>query len=120
MDNTYALKISEGDLVLDPKGRIERVSGETKLIQDIAVILKSAKGSYKFNTSFGTDLVGIVGAERNTSLITTRIRAALLTHPEIDTVDSITLSFNEDRHLTAAISCTLVSGAKIKSSGVIS
>jgi hypothetical protein len=120
MDSTYALKISDGDLVLDPKGRIGTVVGESKLIQDIAIILKSAKGSYKFNSSFGTDLVGIVGAERNSSLITTRIRAALLSHPEINTVNSISLSFNEDRRLTAAITCTLVSGREIKTNGVIS
>ena len=119
MAGTYTLKVSGGDLVLDSKGRLETVSGKEKIIQDIGMILKSVKGSYPFKTSFGTDLVGIHEAGRDTTLIKKMIRAALLEYCEIDTVDSIAISFDADRHLTIQVTCTLVSGAIINTTETI-
>jgi len=118
--NAYTLKISGGDLVLNSKGRLEIVSGDDKILQDISIILQSLKGSYPFNTSFGTDLIGINGAGRDATLIRTRVKTALLSYPYIDTVDTIELSFGEDRDLTLKISCTLASGASINTTETIS
>jgi phage baseplate assembly protein W len=116
----YSLKITNGDLVFDSMGRLETVTGEAKIIQDISVILQSVKGSYPFESSFGTDLVGINAAGRDKTLIKNKIKAALLTYPEIDTVDSIDVSIDEDRHLTIKVACTLVSGATISTTETIS
>jgi len=116
----YTLKITNGDLVFDTLGRLETVTGNEKVLQDISVILQSVKGSYPFNTTFGTDLVGINGAGRDPALIKAKIKAALLSHPDVDTVDSIDISFDDDRKLTAQVACTLVSGTTISTSGIIS
>ena len=110
---TIALKVDpKGDLVLDDKKRMLVISGTEKAVQDIAVILRSLKGSFPFNTGFGTDHIAIIESERNLMVAKKEIQNALLSYPGIKSL-VVVCTFDDNRRLIVAIFGTLMTGDQI-------
>ncbi len=111
---TLALKVNPaGDLVLDDKKRMAVISGTEKAMQDIAVILRSLKGSFPFNTGFGTDHVAIIESERNLMVAKNEIQIALASYAGWKSLDPVQCTFDDNRRLVVAISGTLATGDQI-------
>jgi len=110
---TIALKVDPaGDMVLDGRKRVKVISGTEKAVQDIAVLLRSLKGSLPFNTGFGTDHVAIIGSERNLLVAKDEIQKALASYTDLTSFE-VACTFDENRHLIVDISGTLVTGEPI-------
>jgi len=110
---SIALKINPaGDLVLDSRKRMTVISGTEKVLQDIAVILRTLKGSFHLSANFGTDHVAIVSSERNIQVATSEIRKALDTYAALESY-TVSCTYDEDRHLVVALSGTLKTGEPI-------
>lgn len=110
---TSGLKVNpQGDLVLDTKKRLKTVTGTEKAVQDIAIILRSLKGSFHLNTVFGTDHVAIIESERNELIAKSEIQKALATYADL-TTSEVACTFNEFRQLQVTISGTLKTGEEI-------
>jgi len=107
-----ALEIDDtGDTVLDTAGRIKTVNGQDKIVQDLRVLLRSVKGSFPFDTSFGTeDLSGFHNP--NTKLINSAIQAAILQHPGVSEVRDLQIS-KDGRIANIALTVILTDGASI-------
>jgi len=111
---TIALKVDpDGDLVLDDKKRMKVISGSEKAMQDIGILLRSLKGSFPFNTGFGTDHIAIVESERNLAVARNEIQRALSTYSGLKSVDPVLCTFDDNRHLIVAVSGTLSTGEQI-------
>lgn len=107
------LKITpDGDIVLDSKKRLTMVTGTAKAVQDIAVILRSLKGTFHLNADFGTDHVAIIESERNVLIAKSTIAKALEAYTDL-TISDIACAFDEDRRLQVAVSGTLKTGEEI-------
>lgn len=102
---------SDGDLLVSPLNRFEEITGTAKVAQDLTVILRTVKGSYPFNTTFGVDWITIIHSGYNQTLINAEIRTALLSHPAVKSVDA--MEINRDsaaRHATITTTVTLYDG----------
>jgi phage baseplate assembly protein W len=80
---------SSGDLVFSPLKRFEYVAGDEKIAQDVWVILKTIKGSDKFNPDMGVDYFKIIESGYNRKLIEGEIRKALSRYPNVKEVEEI-------------------------------
>jgi hypothetical protein len=111
---TIAHKVdSTGDLVLDERKRMTVISGTEKAMQDVAVILRSLKGSLPFNTGFGTDHIAIVESERNLAVAKHEIQTALASYAGWKSLDPVVCTFDDNRHLVVAVSGILTTGDEI-------
>ena len=102
----------DGDLVLNALGRLETISGPEKAAQDLTIILRSLRGSYRLNTRFGTDYLALVNTPNVQSLIRHEVRRALLTYPHLRSVDQITVQVRE-RAVSVTILATLTGGETV-------
>lgn len=110
---TIALKVSpQGDMVLDGLRRMAVISGTEKAVQDIAIILRSLKGSFHFNAGFGTDHVAIVASERDVQVATSEINQALSTYTPLESY-TVSCTFDQYRHLLVGVAGTLNTGDQI-------
>jgi len=111
---TIALKVSpQGDMVLDARKRMKVISGTEKAMQDVAVILRSLKGSLPFNTGFGTDHIAIIESERNLAVAKSELQKALATYAGWKSLDPVVCTFDNNRHLVVAVSGVLTTGEPI-------
>ena len=111
---TIGLKVTPaGDLVLDSQKKVVTVSGTAKAVQEIAIILRSLKGTFHLNTNFGTDHVSIIEANRNELVAKSEILKALKSYENLKSVNNIACTFDENRQLQVTISGTLITGEPI-------
>jgi len=103
--NTIMLD-SSGDIVLDDKLRVPILSQSSKVQQDIAVIIKSAKGSLASDPRFGTDIVGIVNAKGDQAITEGLVRDALQQYAHTKYINAITVTTrreNREIYVTATV-----------------
>ncbi len=107
------LKVTPGgDLVLDNKKQPKTISGTEKALQDIAIILRSLKGTFHLNADFGLDHIAIIESERNILVAKSEIQKALAQYPDL-TKSDVTCTFDELRQLQVTVSGTLKTGEEI-------
>ncbi len=107
--NTLAVS-PDGDLVINTLGRLEIISGPEKAAQDLTIILRSLRGSYRLNTMFGTDHLPLVNTPNAQALIRHEVHRALRTYPYLRSVEQITVQVNEQRAVSVAVQATLTGG----------
>jgi len=105
---------SSGDLILSSLKRFEYVEGIQKIAQDIWVILKTTKGSDRFNTEMGVDYLKIVESGYNKRLIEAEIRKALSSYPHIKSIEEIEISDPDpNRIVTVYLRVKVISGESL-------
>jgi len=95
-----------GDIVIDDKLRVPILSQSPKVQQDIAMIIKSAKGSLATDPSFGTDIVGILNAKGDQTITEGLIRNALQQYAYTKYINAITVTTrreNREIYVTATV-----------------
>lgn len=99
---------SSGDIVIDDLGRVPTVISTEKAIQDLTVILRSAKGSLETSSTFGMNVQELMESRGNQSIIEGVIRLALEQYAYTKSVDAITIGqLDKTRKLTVSALITL-------------
>ena len=114
MEKKTLLLDSSGDLVLSELKRFEYVTGIEKIAQDIWIILKTIKGSHKFNPELGVDYLKIIETGFNRRLIENEVRNALRNYPYIREIEEITISEpDSNRNVAISLRLRLFSGESL-------
>lgn len=110
-----------GDLFVSPTYRSAEITSETeKIAQDLWVILRTIKGSYKLNPDFGVDYINIIESGYIVSNIKTTISVELLKHPAVDSITSFAIKPpDENRRIEIDIILKLKNGEEITLAGSV-
>lgn len=64
----YDAKLRDGDVVLEPSARIAAVRGADARLQRAYILIKTKKGSFKYNRELGADYDALASAKNEAEL----------------------------------------------------
>lgn len=117
MDENMTLLIDpeSRDLAFDEDGSFRKIYDKDTTVQNVRHALLTWKEEFFADPSHGTDYESVVGKNQNEiedEEIKDVIREAVFQEPDVQRVDSITVSYDR-RTLTVQVSATLMEGENI-------
>ncbi len=96
-------------------GRLQMVTEEEKVVQDICIILRTIFNEDMFHPSFGFDSPRIVDSSTNKRLVDFLIRKALAQYPFLERINSIEVGdVTSFREIPVKINLTTKKGSTIE------
>lgn len=93
---TFALT-DTGDLSFGDGGRSPVfISGTARIKQDIGLIMKSVKGSSKYNPDVGFDVMNVISDDYDSSIVEYEVNKAVTMHPDVVRLRGINVKYRSE------------------------